>query len=114
MSLSRNPSQTLAKTAFRGSKNNLSSSKKGSKSSILNVSPPIDPNASPTPPGYISLYITNATLDLFGLKDKLTPESPYRMIPKADLISDMHSRLAISDFTPAKIDILVIMLQFDV
>jgi hypothetical protein len=38
----------------------------------------------------------------------VTTEKMFRMVPKSDFIQDMATRLAISDFTPAKAFILVL------
>jgi hypothetical protein len=58
--------------------------------------------------GVIPLFLTSQTQALFKLVigEHVTTEIMYRMIPKSDLISDMQTRLAISDFTPYKKDIL--------
>ncbi|KAJ3039952.1 WD repeat-containing protein 63 [Rhizophlyctis rosea] len=48
------------------------------------------------------------TQELFKVKagEDVTADNPIKMIPKADLVADMHARAAISDFTPVKPQIL--------
>lgn len=60
--------------------------------------------------GILPLFLTSATQGLFKIRqeDFPNPETqPFKMIPKADLLSDIQTRLAISDFYPAKQQILV-------
>lgn len=59
--------------------------------------------------GISPLFLTSQSQALFKIVigEDVTAERMYRMIPKSDLISDMQTRLAISDFTPFKKDILV-------
>lgn len=61
-----------------------------------------------TIPGVTPLFLTSQTQALFRLVigEDVSSEIMYRMIPKSDIISDMQTRLAISDFTPIKKEIL--------
>ena len=53
--------------------------------------------------------MTSVTQELFGcLADEdITSESPYKLLKKADIIQDMKTRAAVSDFSPAKQKVLV-------
>ncbi|TPX51495.1 hypothetical protein SeLEV6574_g00261 [Synchytrium endobioticum] len=57
--------------------------------------------------GVLPLFITGPTQDMFKIKasEDLTREKPFKLIPKADLLSDIHVRIAISDWYPAKKEI---------
>lgn len=59
------------------------------------------------------LFLTTQTQSLFKvvIGTDVTTDKMYRMIPKSDLVSDMQTRLAISDFTPFKKDILVLVIN---
>ncbi|KAI8920867.1 WD40-repeat-containing domain protein [Powellomyces hirtus] len=56
------------------------------------------------PEGVMPLFLTTATQDMFKVKggEDVTPERPFKLIPKADILSDLHARAAIGDFYPAK------------
>ncbi|KAJ3389303.1 WD repeat-containing protein 63 [Lobulomyces angularis] len=58
--------------------------------------------------GILPLFLTTATQELFKLKlgEHIQPESPFRMIPKVDLLADIQTRLMISDFQPGKQQIM--------
>ncbi|KAJ3138701.1 WD repeat-containing protein 63 [Geranomyces variabilis] len=58
--------------------------------------------------GTMPLFLTSATQDLFKVKggEDVTSEKPFKLIPKADLLSDLQARAAIGDFYPAKQAIL--------
>ncbi|KAJ3195007.1 WD repeat-containing protein 63, partial [Irineochytrium annulatum] len=58
--------------------------------------------------GILPLFLTSMTQELFKIKtgEDLTAEKPIKIIPKADLMADIQARLAISDFQPAKAQIL--------
>ncbi|KAG5455823.1 MAG: hypothetical protein BJ554DRAFT_4623 [Olpidium bornovanus] len=83
-------------------------------------------NADPSPPrtsaffpvdqitacdGLEPIFLTTQTQELFALVGgrDVTRENPYKAIPKADILSDMLTRLAISDFTPLKQKITPLM-----
>ncbi|KAJ3331023.1 WD repeat-containing protein 63 [Blyttiomyces sp. JEL0837] len=69
---------------------------------------PGNPNAVIPPEGIIPLFLTSMTQDMFKIKtgEDLTVDKPIKIVPKADIVSDIQSRLAISDFHPAKAQIL--------
>lgn len=96
--------------------------------SIPTVNPPS--NATPTVSsayyqervleGIVPLFLTGQSQALVKcvIGEDVTNERMFRMIPKADLMQDMATRLAISDFTPAKALILAypreeLMLHYD-
>ncbi|KAJ1559288.1 WD repeat-containing protein 63 [Cladochytrium tenue] len=58
--------------------------------------------------GVLPLFLTSMTQDLFKVRtgEDVTPERPAKVVPKADLLADIQARLAISDFQPAKAQIL--------
>ncbi|KAI9002305.1 WD40-repeat-containing domain protein [Gaertneriomyces semiglobifer] len=58
----------------------------------------------PPPPGIMPLFLTSMTQELFKVRagEDVTAEKPIKLIPKADLLSDLQARLAIGDFYPAK------------
>ncbi|KND04124.1 uncharacterized protein SPPG_01562 [Spizellomyces punctatus DAOM BR117] len=60
------------------------------------------------PAGIFPLFLTTMTQDLFKVRvgEDVTAEKPIKMIPKADILSDLQARLAIGDFYPAKQAIL--------
>ncbi|XP_022533007.2 dynein axonemal intermediate chain 3 isoform X1 [Astyanax mexicanus] len=66
------------------------------------------------------LVLTSATQELFGCRadEDVTGDDPYRLLKKEDIIQDMKTRAAISDFSPIKQAILdypedEILLVFD-
>lgn len=58
--------------------------------------------------GIAPLFLTNQSQRIAKvfIGEEVTTECMYRMVPKSDLIADMATRLAISDFTPFKKEIL--------
>ncbi|KAI9344780.1 WD40-repeat-containing domain protein [Zopfochytrium polystomum] len=58
--------------------------------------------------GILPLFLTSMTQELFKVKtgEDITAERPVKIIPKADLLADVQARLAISDFQPAKAQIM--------
>ncbi|KAI8817694.1 WD40-repeat-containing domain protein [Fimicolochytrium jonesii] len=60
------------------------------------------------PAGIMPLFLTGNTQDLFKVKpgEDVTPARPFKLVPKADIMSDLQARAAISDFFPAKQAIL--------
>lgn len=56
-------------------------------------------------PLFLSTQSQTITKCIIG--EDVTEEKMFRMVPKSDLMQDMATRLAISDFTPAKAKILV-------
>ncbi|KAJ3315591.1 WD repeat-containing protein 63 [Boothiomyces sp. JEL0838] len=70
--------------------------------------------------GIIPLFLTAQSQQIVKctIGEDVTEEKMFRMIPKSDLMQDMATRLAISDFTPAKEAILAypreeLMLHYD-
>ncbi|XP_067301422.1 dynein axonemal intermediate chain 3 [Pseudorasbora parva] len=56
-------------------------------------------------PEYIfPLVLTSATQELFGCRadEDVTGENPYKLLKKEDMIQDMKTRAAVSDFSPVK------------
>ncbi|CAL8235499.1 unnamed protein product [Arctogadus glacialis] len=56
-------------------------------------------------PDYIfPLVLTSATQELFGCRadEDLTEASPYKLLNKEDVVQDMKTRAAVSDFSPVK------------
>lgn len=62
------------------------------------------------PPGIIAIFLTSSTQELFKLKggEHVTAEKPLKFVPKADILSDLFARAAVSDFSPYKIQINVL------
>ncbi|XP_034437960.1 WD repeat-containing protein 63 isoform X1 [Hippoglossus hippoglossus] len=95
-----------------------SAGKKKPKGKQAESPPPIE---TPDHPEEIfPLVLTSVTQELFGcLADEdVTSESPYKLLKKADIIQDMKTRAAVSDFSPAKQKVLdypedEILLVFD-
>ncbi|KAJ3090116.1 WD repeat-containing protein 63 [Quaeritorhiza haematococci] len=58
--------------------------------------------------GTVPLFLTGTTQELFRVKggEDVTAKNPFKMIPKADILSDIQARLAISDFHPVKQQII--------
>ncbi|KAJ3272283.1 WD repeat-containing protein 63 [Terramyces sp. JEL0728] len=70
--------------------------------------------------GVLPLFLTAQSQQIVKctIGEDVTEEKMFRMIPKSDLMQDMATRLAISDFTPAKESILSypreeLMLHYD-
>ena len=61
-------------------------------------------------PDYIfPLVLTSATQELFGCRadEDLTEASPHKLLDKEDVVQDMKTRAAVSDFSPVKQFVLV-------
>ncbi|XP_051517378.1 dynein axonemal intermediate chain 3 [Myxocyprinus asiaticus] len=61
------------------------------------------------PPDYIfPLVLTSATQELFGCRtdEDVTGENPYKLLKKEDIIQDLKTRAAVSDFSPVKHTVL--------
>ncbi|KAI9189737.1 hypothetical protein H9P43_001170 [Blastocladiella emersonii ATCC 22665] len=54
------------------------------------------------PEGSLALFLSTATVDLFQLKEMCTEAKPYTFLKRADLLSDLFNRAAVSDFSPLK------------
>ncbi len=52
----------------------------------------------------LPLFFTTTTQEMFGVKGgvDVTELHPIKMIPKADILADMFTRAAVSDWAPAK------------
>ncbi|MEQ2222893.1 Dynein intermediate chain 3, axonemal, partial [Ilyodon furcidens] len=50
------------------------------------------------------LVLTSATQELFGCcaDEDVTKKSPYKLLKKDDIVQDMKTRAAVSDFSPVK------------
>ncbi|XP_072552313.1 dynein axonemal intermediate chain 3 [Salminus brasiliensis] len=66
------------------------------------------------------LVLTSATQELFGCRadEDVTGDDPYRLLKKEDIVQDMKTRAAVSDFSPIKQAVLdypgdEILLVFD-
>lgn len=55
------------------------------------------------------MVLTSATQELFGCiaDEDVTRESPYKLLKKDDIIQDIKTRAAVSDFSPVKQIVLV-------
>ncbi|MED6233870.1 hypothetical protein ATANTOWER_018214 [Ataeniobius toweri] len=55
------------------------------------------------------LVLTSATQELFGCcaDEDVTKKSPYKLLKKDDIVQDMKTRAAVSDFSPVKQIVLV-------
>jgi len=73
---------------------------------------PVELPAEPIP-GMYPLFLTTMTQDLFKVKvgENVTAEKPMIMIPKSDILSDLFTRAAISDWFPVKPIIQVTLLK---
>ncbi|KAK1896340.1 WD repeat-containing protein 63 [Dissostichus eleginoides] len=56
------------------------------------------------PDDILPMVLTSATQELFGCRadEDVTGESPYKLLKKDDIIQDLKTRAAVSDFSPAK------------
>lgn len=55
------------------------------------------------------MVLTSVTQELFGCcaDEDVTGESPYKLLKKDDIIQDIKTRAAVSDFSPVKQIVLV-------
>ena len=53
--------------------------------------------------------LTSATQELFGCRadEDLTEDKPHKLLNKGDMVQDMKTRAAVSDFSPVKQLVLV-------
>ncbi|XP_029987627.1 dynein axonemal intermediate chain 3 [Sphaeramia orbicularis] len=56
------------------------------------------------PDGIFPLVLTSVTQELFGCRtdEDVTKENPYKLLKKDDIIQDIKTRAAVSDFSPVK------------
>ena len=68
-----------------------------------------DPSPKGHPDDILPMVLTSATQELFGCRadEDVTGESPYKLLKKDDIIQDLKTRAAVSDFSPAKQIVLV-------
>lgn len=61
------------------------------------------------PDDILPIVLTSATQELFGCiaDEDVTGESPYKLLEKDDIIQDIKTRAAVSDFSPMKQIVLV-------
>ncbi len=66
-------------------------------------------SATSVPEGILPLFLTTVTLKIFDIRigENVTKEAPMSSIRKQDLLQDIQTRMAISDFQPAKHQIMV-------
>lgn len=55
------------------------------------------------------MVLTSVTQELFGCRtdEDVTKEDPYKLLKKDDIIQDIKTRAAVSDFSPVKEIVLV-------
>ena len=55
------------------------------------------------------MVLTSATQELFGCRadEDVTGDKPYKLLRKDDIVQDMKTRAAVSDFSPVKQIVLV-------
>ncbi|XP_061591402.1 dynein axonemal intermediate chain 3 [Cololabis saira] len=65
---------------------------------------PTPKKSSGHPDDILPLVLTSATQELFGCRadEDVTPESPYKLLQKEDIMKDIKTRAAVSDFSPVK------------
>nr|XP_046246791.1 dynein axonemal intermediate chain 3 isoform X2 [Scatophagus argus] len=83
----------------KSERSSASSKEKGKK-----IQPPANVEKPGHPDDIFPLVLTSATQELFGcLADEdVTGESPYKLLKKGDIIQDIKTRAAVSDFSPVK------------
>ncbi|KAI4828532.1 hypothetical protein KUCAC02_022614 [Chaenocephalus aceratus] len=76
----------------------------GSKKKGKNTESPAQGEKLGHPDDILPMVLTSATQELFGCRadEDVTGESPYKLLKKDDLIQDLKTRAAVSDFSPAK------------
>ncbi|KAK5930505.1 hypothetical protein CgunFtcFv8_026733 [Champsocephalus gunnari] len=76
----------------------------GSKKKGKNTESPAQGEKLGHPEDILPMVLTSATQELFGCRadEDVTGESPYKLLKKDDLIQDLKTRAAVSDFSPAK------------
>ena len=67
--------------------------------------------AEPPPKDIVPLFLATKTQEIFQCiaGNDVTEESPYKLINKEDILKDMITRAAISDFHPVKQMVQVII-----
>ncbi|XP_071342532.1 dynein axonemal intermediate chain 3 isoform X2 [Trachinotus anak] len=89
------PKRTKSATSSAGSK--------GKGKGNRNRSPTPEENTD-HPEDIFPMVLTTATQELFGCRtdEDVTGESPYKLLKKDDIIQDIKTRAAVSDFSPVK------------
>ncbi|XP_049910914.1 dynein axonemal intermediate chain 3 isoform X2 [Epinephelus moara] len=77
-------------------------SKRGGKGKTIQS--PADVGKPGHPDDIFPLVLTSVTQELFGCcaDEDVTGESPYKLLKKVDIIQDIKTRAAVSDFSPVK------------
>nr|XP_033478376.1 WD repeat-containing protein 63 isoform X2 [Epinephelus lanceolatus] len=77
-------------------------SKRGGKGKTIQS--PADVGKPGHPDDIFPLVLTSVTQELFGCRadEDVTGESPYKLLKKDDIIQDIKTRAAVSDFSPVK------------
>ncbi|XP_049443884.1 dynein axonemal intermediate chain 3 [Epinephelus fuscoguttatus] len=77
-------------------------SKRGGKGKTIQS--PADVGKPGHPDDIFPLVLTSVTQELFGCRadEDVTGESPYKLLKKVDIIQDIKTRAAVSDFSPVK------------
>uniref|UniRef100_UPI0037E83383 dynein axonemal intermediate chain 3 n=1 Tax=Semicossyphus pulcher TaxID=241346 RepID=UPI0037E83383 len=76
----------------------------GSKGTGKKIQPPADVEMPGHPEDIFPMVLTSATQELFGCRadEDVTGESPHKLLRKDDIIQDIKTRAAVSDFSPVK------------
>ncbi|XP_077574089.1 dynein axonemal intermediate chain 3 [Stigmatopora nigra] len=63
-----------------------------------------DSNGQGPPEGIIPMVLTSATQEHFGCiaDEHVTADNPYKLLQKDDILEDMKTKAAVSDFSPVK------------
>ncbi|XP_044056933.1 dynein axonemal intermediate chain 3 isoform X2 [Siniperca chuatsi] len=76
----------------------------GSKGKGKKIQSPAPVEKPGHPDDIFPMVLTSATQELFGCRtdEDVTGESPYKLLKKDDIIQDIKTRAAVSDFSPVK------------
>ncbi|KAM7388182.1 hypothetical protein PAMP_024376 [Pampus punctatissimus] len=101
-------------------KSAVSSAGSKGKSKGKKIQSPAPLEKSSHPEDIFPMVLTSATQELFGCRadEDVTGENPYKLLKKDDIIQDIKTRAAVSDFSPVKQTVLdypedEILLVFD-
>ncbi|KAL2089545.1 hypothetical protein ACEWY4_014233 [Coilia grayii] len=69
-----------------------------------NAASPIESVGSAHPDNIFPMVLTSATQELFGCRadEDVTGDNPYKLLRREDIVQDMKTRAAVSDFSPVK------------
>ncbi|XP_029474213.1 WD repeat-containing protein 63 isoform X2 [Rhinatrema bivittatum] len=100
-SISPGSKGSAKKPKGKGKKQSTEGGKKKGKKVDEAVEPTV---SSGHPENIIPLVLTTQTQQIFKcqIDDDVTAENPYKLLKKADILSDLRTRAAISDFHPVK------------